>query len=213
MKTNWKPSVHRSWYAWIIHKTLLGLSMHMKDSSARHGKNKVQIHRHTHKQWESVGSFVCARERERIARNVVCNERLAGPTKKYAIFQSICRKYTWTTTNFFFTSFGRSNCSLSIQNKINCDWAKSLNFFVCVFVNNWIRFICSLPSYHVERVKYLIYFLFALFLSSSVGFLSLSLSRFFDGMLNFEYLSRAPNDRRERHVYAYCNLDWEPVFR
>lgn len=104
--------------------------------------------------------------------------------EKYGIFQRI--KYTNTL-------FSLSNPVWHFAypkkpNQINCDRAKSLHFSVCIFRNKLDLLLCEI----FDSVSVVVY------VFECIWFFS------FDEMLNFEFLSRAPNDR---HAYAYCNLN------
>lgn len=192
--------MHWSWYAWII-QHIVSLSMHMKDSMSV--EKKLAASR------AKMFWLVCV---------CVCVLLARANWKIWHI--SVLQKNTHTLIFSVCCCYWR-RCWMAVcvpKNEINCDRARSLNFFVCVFVNNWIRcwclYICvfirsfSLIHFVLCWVKYLIQFVFfsVLFTSERVLCAVWAFVCFYSNvwmMLNFEFLSRAPNVEKARKPYAY----------
>lgn len=154
--------------------------------------------------------FVCLCESKRkTERGRTCSQGY----KKYAIFQ-YCSK-----TQFFrlFVAVAVEWQLAYITNEINCDRAKSLNFFVCVFVNKLdsVLLFPSLSFSHLVRVwvcclfgcRALSYCCFTSPRSMCLYCVLFVFIPMCGWMLNFEFLSRAPN-AEERMLHTHMQFEW-----
>lgn len=160
-------------------------TLHIEDSSARKPSADYNIHIYSN---NGVFAYLCA------------PNTTFGQLKNMPYFSIV------ENTNIFCSSCSfsrRRSIGLRIQNKINCERARGLNFFVCIFVNNWIGYCCCTWLCYSMCVD-AFFPSFSLFLWPSKIFDSLfvnvcSCVCFFRSltalsmMLNFEFLSRAPN--------------------